>query len=131
MSYPDRYTRKSLFFFLALLLWPTAVLAQGTETTGTVKGRVFESGTNNQQGVAGATIILRNEDTGLMRTVRTGPDGSYSFALLSPGSYMISATHPDYEEEPPNSTINRFVVYIARDNVVKPPPIKLRKKGSG
>jgi len=130
MLYPNCCARTFFSFVLLLLLWPAAAFAQGTETTGTVKGRVFDTGADNQ-GVAGATVILRNEETGLMRTVKTSTDGSYSFALLSPGTYMISASHPNYEEEPPNSTINRFTVFIARDNVVKPPPIRLRPKGSG
>jgi len=131
MLYPDRFARNFFIFLLLLLLWPTAVFAQGTETTGTIKGRVYGSDTGTQ-GLPGATVTLKNEETGLMRTVKTSGDGSYSFALLSPGSYMISASHPDYEEELPNSTINRFTVFIARDNVVKgPPPITLRRKGSG
>lgn len=29
-------------------------------------------------------------------TTRTGPDGHFSFSLLSPGAYLLAASHPDY-----------------------------------
>jgi len=120
---------RGLFCLLAVLSavssYTPRALAQ-TETTGSIQGRVYEAGSN--QGIVGARVTLKNEDNGLTRAVLTSTDGSYSFGLLQPGSYMISATHPDYEEEQ-NSIVNKFIVYLARANVVRPPPIVLRKKG--
>src|SRR5690348_1892943 len=61
------------------------VLAQGT---GQVDGIVRDE----QGGVLpGTTVSLRNEDSGVTRTVVTGADGRYAFPALAPGRYLLRA----------------------------------------
>jgi hypothetical protein len=103
-------------------------LAQ-SETTGAIRGSIHEAG-NPQQPIAGAIVTAKNEETGLTRTSLTGPDGAYFIGLLPPGSYKVTGSHPDYEDVPPNSSINKFLVKLAKANLVQPPPIALRRRGT-
>ena len=103
------------------------VRAQG-QTTGAVQGRVYEIGGNGP--VAGAIITVKNQDTGLERTTVTGADGTYFIATLPPGFYTISANRDGYESDT-ESTTNNFPVRLSKTNIVQPPPIGLRKAGSG
>src|SRR5438093_2208276 len=67
--------------FLALNTGP--LLAQGT---GQIGGTVRDE----QGGVLpGATISLRNEESGVTRTVTSDPDGRYAFPALLPGRYVL------------------------------------------
>src|SRR5215468_569738 len=62
---------------------PRALLAQGTGQIGGV--------VRDEQGAVlpGTTMSLRNEDSGVARTVVSGPDGRYVFPALSPGRYDV------------------------------------------
>ncbi|HYU78722.1 MAG TPA: carboxypeptidase regulatory-like domain-containing protein, partial [Vicinamibacterales bacterium] len=67
-------------------LFPTSVGAQGP--TGRIEGVVHDA----QGGVLpGATMTLRNQDTGVSRTLVTESDGRYLFPALGPGRYEIQA----------------------------------------
>ena len=39
--------------------------------------------------IAQATVILTNADTSATRSQKTGPEGRYSFDLLTPGDYKL------------------------------------------
>jgi hypothetical protein len=77
-----------------LILWgivgclavSTPALAQ--QGTSDLRGRVTD-----QQGAAlpGATIVVRNEETGMFRDSISGPDGTFLLSAMSPGTYEISA----------------------------------------
>ena len=79
---------KLIYIVLTLLLFiATPVFAQ----TATLRGQVTdESGAI----IPGATVKL-NGPSGLVKTLTTGSDGSYSFAGLMPGNYTVLASAPD------------------------------------
>jgi hypothetical protein len=47
--------------------------------------------------VPGATVTLKNDNTGATQTRTTNNSGFYEFALLPPGSYMLSVTAQSYQ----------------------------------
>jgi len=65
-------------------LVPLAAYGQGG--TGQISGTV-----RDQQGgvLPGVAVTLRNQDTGVTRTMTTESDGQYRFAALSPGTYSV------------------------------------------
>jgi outer membrane receptor protein involved in Fe transport len=71
---------------VSTVLSPVTALAQGP--TGRIEGTV-----RDEQGGAlpGVTMTLRNQDSGVTRTVVTEPDGRYAFPALSPGKYTLKA----------------------------------------
>ncbi len=101
-------------------------LAQ-TTTSGALEGRVYEEGTS--QGIAGATVTIRNQETGLTRTTVTDESGRYFIGTLPPGFYRITAIAQGYEEGP-NSSESNFPINITETKRVQPPPISLRKVGA-
>ena len=79
--------RRALGFFLVVVLCAAApVLAQqGTTELG---GRVIDA----QGGVLpGVNIVITNEDTGAVRELVSGAEGSFFAAQLIPGRYRIGA----------------------------------------
>lgn len=74
-----------LLVILTGLAWMSGrVWAQNQN--GTIRGLV--TGPTGEV-VAGATVRLVREETGAIRTARTGGDGDYAFTLLAPGDYRI------------------------------------------
>lgn len=82
----------TLMLCVALVLQASASLAfgQASSTSGTVGGTV-----SDQQGavVAGATVMVRNIETGLERSAKTEDNGHFRVSLLPVGIYeiMVSA----------------------------------------
>ena len=69
-----------------LLLLTVAAPIFAQNATGTILGVVKDS----QGGaVAGATVTIRNTETGLTRTVTTGDDGTYRAPALPVGAYSV------------------------------------------
>ena len=62
------------------------VLGQGA-------GASIEGTLRDQQGAVlpGATVTLRNEETGVSRTATTDTEGRYRFLALAPGRYHLTA----------------------------------------
>ena len=75
----------------------TAVTAQAQVTTSEIVGTVSsETGA----AVSGAVVTAQNAQTGLVRSVTTGSDGSFSFRNLPvTGSYNISVTKSGFQGE--------------------------------
>ncbi len=72
---------------LAVLLLVIGAAPLFAQSTATIVGVVRDSG-----GVLpGATVTVRNVDTGLTRSVPTGEDGAYRFPALPVGPYEIRA----------------------------------------
>lgn len=63
--------------------------AQNAAATGTVSGRVTDK---TGALVVGAQITLTNVQTGIARTAPSNSAGRYAFALVAPGTYIISST---------------------------------------
>lgn len=71
---------------LAVLLL-ASVGAEAQTFRGTILGTVTDS---SGAAIAGATVTIKNIDTGLTRTVTTADDGSYSAPELPIGNYNVS-----------------------------------------
>src|SRR5271155_1995278 len=90
-------TRVGLAIFLLAggLLVPAPAYAQG-ETTSAIVGEVSDT---SGAGVAGATVTVVNEATGLKRGATTDESGRFSFAQLSPGTYAVKAEAEGFEAQ--------------------------------
>jgi len=67
---------------LAVLLLVIGAAPLFAQSTATIVGVVRDSGGV----VPGATVTVRNVDTGLTRSVPTGEDGAYRFSCIAGGS---------------------------------------------
>lgn len=74
-----------LFSFLCLFMLSNISFAQGT--TSRLTGIVSDS---NGAAVAGATVTLTNEGTGISLTTMTSDSGSYTFDLIQVGNYQVT-----------------------------------------
>ena len=62
--------------------------------------------------IAQATVILTNADTSATRSQKTGPEGRYSFDLLTPGDYKLEVQAAGFRKE----TLRNIHVLIAKAN---------------
>ena len=93
--------RRGVCTMLLLLLAATSAFAQ-TSTTATIRGKV----TNDAgAGVANAEINAVNTQTGFVKTVNAGADGSYSLDGLRPGTYNIVVAAPGLEPKSQDVTV--------------------------
>lgn len=75
-------------FFLALALLPLA-LAHAQVVGGTISGIVLDS---SGAVIPNARVIVRNEDTGAQRILRTNASGAFAAPSIPVGSYDVSST---------------------------------------
>jgi Carboxypeptidase regulatory-like domain/TonB dependent receptor len=80
-------TGKIMVSFLSLLLMP-AVLAYGQSATGAINGTVTDS---TGAVVAGVTLTLTNQATGIESSTVSNARGFYTFINVQPGSYTLKA----------------------------------------
>jgi hypothetical protein len=78
---------RALVFAMAALLLVWGVVAEAQTFRGTILGTVMDS---SGAAVSGATVTVKNLDTGLTRVVTTSDDGSYNVPELPIGSYTVS-----------------------------------------
>src|SRR2546425_4778860 len=71
-------------FLILIAMTATVALAQGT--TSRVTGVVQDK---NGAAVAGATVTLTNDGTGVSLTTQTSDSGTYTFDLIQVGSYTV------------------------------------------
>jgi hypothetical protein len=76
-----------IFALLTLLVLTLGVSANAQTFRGTILGTVTDT---SGAAVSGATVSVKNTDTGLLRTVTSGDDGSYSVPELPIGTYSVS-----------------------------------------
>ena len=79
---------------LALLLC-VPLLVMGQSTTATLVGTVTDPGGSV---VPGATVTVRNVDTGLSRTATTNDEGNYRFEFLPIGKYSIEVSYTGFKK---------------------------------
>ena len=72
-----------------LLILSISIFAQSQATTGLIQGTVVDP---NAASVAGASINVKNLDTGFERTVTSNSDGLFSAPLLPLGRYRVTTT---------------------------------------
>ena len=90
--------RKLLQYFFTITLacaFAVAVAAQSQSTTGLIQGTVFDSA---GAVVPGASITVRNVETGFQRTVTSNSDGFFTAPLLPLGTYSLSATAQGFSD---------------------------------
>ena len=84
------------------------VFAQGN-TSGGFKGVVRDKGTGNP--IPGATVVLRNQDTGTKATLITDDQGAYSKGSLPPGAYDIEVSAANYAPKTQVQTLYAMASY--------------------
>jgi hypothetical protein len=72
----------------AALVFALVLCMQAQETRSMLFGRVLDP---QGAAVAGATVVIRNADTGVGQTMKTNATGYYEGNLLIPGQYEITA----------------------------------------
>jgi len=94
-----------------------------TVTSGAIRGYVYEFGTRTP--IVGATVMVTNRDTGLIRSALTDTSGEYFVKVLPVGVYTLNGSSQGYETVPTSTT--NIPVRILDPSIVTPPPIELRK----
>ena len=81
---------------LAAILFAAIFAAPGWAQTfrGTILGTVTDS---SGAAVAGATVTIKNVDTGLIRTTVSTGDGTYSVPELPIGTYTVSISQTGFQ----------------------------------
>jgi hypothetical protein len=74
---------------VAVLFFSFAAHAQSQATTGLIQGTVADQ---NGAVIAGASVTVKNVNTGFERTVTTNSDGFFSAPLLPLGRYSVTTT---------------------------------------
>ncbi len=72
----------------AIAIHSAAALAQGTTTTGAIRGRVADTAA---VALGSAQVVAVNEETGFSRGAVTDDEGVYVIRLLPPGLYTVTA----------------------------------------
>jgi hypothetical protein len=107
---------KRLFLVVTMILG--LGVATGAQTfRGTILGTVTDS---SGLPIDGATVTIKNMDTGLVRTTQTSADGSYSVAELPIGTYAVTISQNGFQ----SATTSNVPVDVAGerrvDVVLKP-----------
>ena len=85
----SRITRAFLSIVSVLFLGGYAAFAQSQATTGLIQGTVVDP---NGAIVSGASVVVKNTETGFERTVTSNSDGFFSAPLLPLGKYSVTVT---------------------------------------
>ncbi len=65
-----------------------------TASTGAIVGTILDP---SGSALPGATVDVRNNDTGTARATVSSGEGVYRFPLLGPGSYSLTVKHPGFK----------------------------------
>ncbi len=106
--------------FTVACLHPLKALAQG-ETTSAIVGQVRDTA---NAVIAGATVIITNNETGLKRSARTDDAGRFNFPQLKPGTYSVRAEAQGFNPGQNDNVISGlgqkqsvdFTLRVARSN---------------
>ncbi len=93
--------RRSLSIAAAVILLSSALYGQG-ETTSAIVGQVSDpSGASVSQ----ASVVARNNDTGLTRNTTTDDAGRFNFPQLLPGPYTVKVSAKGFEPQANSSVV--------------------------
>ena len=95
MTFQEKHFRIYLVLFLAVA-GGIAARAHAQIVGATIGGTVRDS---TGAALSGATVIVRQTDTGTTRTLVTGSDGRYSAPSVPVGPYSVSAAHDGFQPQ--------------------------------
>src|SRR5262245_21123993 len=87
---------KRLVFAAVLLLFGLAPLVYAQEFRGAISGRVSDSSGGR---LPGGTVTATNTATNVASTTTTNREGEYSFVLLNPGTYTVTAEISGFKKQ--------------------------------
>lgn len=92
-----RFSRNTIsaIVFSILFVFPFAVFAQSDSGSASVEGTATDT---NGAIVRGATVVVKNTETGLTRTVITNENGVFSAPVLPVGKYSVTANAEGFAE---------------------------------
>lgn len=100
--FPSWFVLMGLMLAVVVLGWRLPQAAAQSTTSGDIAGQVMDpSGAS----IPGATITLTNTGTGASKTTTSSAHGAYRFALLVPGSYLLTATATGFMPRKINATV--------------------------
>ena len=92
--------RFALLLVALLGLFAASAFAQfGASLTGTIEDSTGAA-------IPNATVTLTNPSNQQVRTAKSSDTGAYSFGELAPGTYMLTATAPNFQQ----STVNNITI---------------------
>ncbi len=80
--------------FAILMFLVSATLGVAQLDTGTISGSVIDP---SGAAVPATTVTIRNVETGISRTLQTGPTGRYEAIALAVGDYEVRASLPGFQ----------------------------------
>jgi outer membrane receptor protein involved in Fe transport len=83
----------ALAFGTLLVFGGVATAQQGTTE---IRGKVVDS---SNAAVPGATVLVRNQDTGMFRETVSAADGTYFVTAVTPGRYQVSAELQGFKKQ--------------------------------
>ena len=86
---------------IALVMAPS--LGAQSLVTGDLTGTVTDP---SGAVVSGATVTLKSDANGSIRTTTTGANGTYRFSLLSPGSFTVTVTASGFSKAQSTTQVN-------------------------
>jgi hypothetical protein len=78
-------------------------IAAWAQYSGNLQGVVTDP---SEAAIAGASVRLRNVDTGIEQNTTTGASGNYRFNSLPPGSYVVTAEATGFKKTAANFTLS-------------------------
>jgi Carboxypeptidase regulatory-like domain len=89
--------RKFFYLTLTILILKLTVFAQSESGSASLEGTVRDQ---NGAVIRGATVIVKNTETVLERTVTTNGEGSFSVTVLPVGTYSVAANASGFQKTP-------------------------------
>jgi hypothetical protein len=86
----------SVFLSACLLLLGASSISGQTASTGQIVGTVTDP---TKGSIPDAAVTVKNQATGVVRTVRTSADGDYVVPLLAPGNYSVTIAAPGFKTQ--------------------------------
>jgi hypothetical protein len=84
-----KISQRAFASFVIVISLAIAAFAQSQSTTGLIQGTISDQ---NGAAVAGATVNIKNTDTGFERSLTSNSDGFFSAPLLPLGKYKVTAS---------------------------------------
>lgn len=105
-SFSPRWAGRILRLLLALspllLLTSPAPIAAQSLISGDIAGTVTDP---TGAAIPNATITIKNNGTGLTKSVQSGGSGEFHVGLLPPGQYTVSVTAPNFQTAQISATV--------------------------